>query len=204
MIMESDLQFNNIDYKEVCKYLAFVCDKDTFKKHNLISVIPKKQTDLDGTSRREPTLVFLDNDTYTRIKDGVPERDVPKWNWSGVKAPTRLQKKRLVALTLMEVIRTTLQNHIYQLNDTLLRQVSGGPIGDNLRNLCAQLVMYTFSKRYKDKLTSLNLIDRVVLLKVYVDDQNQAGWTFPYGTMYLKGKIHIPGLGWRGCANKED
>ena len=67
-----------------------------------------------------------------------------------------------------------------------------------------KLVIYSFSKKYKDKLTSLRLIDRVMLLKVYVDDQNQAGWTFPYGTMYLKGKIHIPGLGWRGRANKGD
>ena len=105
-----------------------MCNKDTFKKHNLISVIPKKQTDLDGTSRREPTLAFLDNDTYTRIKDGVPEKDIHKWNWSEVKAPTRLQKKRLVALALMEVIRTTLQNHIYQLNDKLFRQFSGDPL----------------------------------------------------------------------------
>ena len=108
LIMESDLQFNNIDYKEVCKYLTVVCDKDTFKKHNLLSVIPKKQTDLDGTSRREPTLAFLDTETYTRVKDGISEKYVPKWNWTGVKAPTRLPGKRLVALALMEVIRTTL------------------------------------------------------------------------------------------------
>ena len=62
----------------------------------------------------------------------------------------------------------------------------------------SKLVMFTFSTKYKAKLENLQLLKKVVLLKIYVDDQNQSGWTLPYGAKYYKGKLFIPGLGWRG------
>ena len=119
LITTSELQFNNIDYQEAAKYVAVMCDQSVIKRHNLVSVIPVRQTVLDGTSRKSPTLAFLDSDTYTRTSKGKIEKDVQKWNWTGKKKPSSLQKKRLLALALMEVIRTTLGNHIYQFNGGL-------------------------------------------------------------------------------------
>ena len=37
----------------------------------------------------------------------------------------------------------------------IFRQLSGGPIGDNLTNLMSKLVMFTFSTKYKAKLENL-------------------------------------------------
>ena len=42
LIIHSDLKFNNINYSEMAKYIAITCDKDTVRKHNLVSVIPRK------------------------------------------------------------------------------------------------------------------------------------------------------------------
>ena len=54
LITTLDLEFNNIDYQEVAKYVAVMCDSATIKKHNLLCVIPERQTVLDGTSRKSP------------------------------------------------------------------------------------------------------------------------------------------------------
>ena len=37
-----------------------------------------------------------------------------------------------------------------------------------------------------------------MLLKIYVDDSNQAGKCIPYGTKYHKGRLYIPKVGWKG------
>ena len=161
-------------------------------------MVPKRTVVLDGQKRKEPTLAYLDNDHYKRTKDGVTEHNVPKWNWEGVREPSKLQKKRLISLVMMKVMETALTNHLYQFNEQIYRQSNGGPIGDNITNLDSQLVMYTFATRYKAKLLNLGLYEYVVLFKIYVDDHNQAGWCLPYGTLYTAGKLYIPGKGWRG------
>ena len=80
----------------------------------------------------------------------------------------------------------------------MYRQLKGGPIGDDYTNKCAGIVMYSFIHRYKQRLANLHLLDKTVLLKVYVDDCNQAGARLPYGTQYVGGKLYLPGEGWRG------
>ena len=47
----------------------------------------------------------------------VTEHNVPKWNWEGVREPSKLQKKRLISLVMMKVMETTLTNHLYQFNN---------------------------------------------------------------------------------------
>ena len=47
----------------------------------------------------------------------------------------------------------------------------------------------------------LSLSHQIVLLKIYVDDLNQAGLCLPLGTRYARGKLYIPGQGWRGRAS---
>ena len=96
-----------------------MCDPHIIKKHNVTSVIPKRKTVIDETNRRHPTLAFLNSDTYTRTHNNVSEKDVQKWNWNEVTKPSSLQKKCLLALALMEIVRTTLGNHVYQLLVTI-------------------------------------------------------------------------------------
>ena len=72
----------------------------------------------------------------------------------------------------MEVIRITLGNHIYQFNGEDYRELFGGPIGVNLTNMASKLVMFTFLSRYWVELLNLQLYNKVVLPKIYVDNQN--------------------------------
>ena len=58
--------------------------------------------------------------------------------------------------------------------------------------------MYLFVKIYKSKLEKLSLSNQIVLMKLYVDDLNQAGYCLPFGSRYVNGKIYIPSLGWKG------
>ena len=100
---------------------------------------------------------ILDTDTYTRTSKGKTKKDVQKWNWTGKRKPSSLQKKWLLALAMMEVIRTTRGNHKYQFNGKVYRELSEGPIGENLTNLASKLVKFTFSSRYRAKLVNLQL-----------------------------------------------
>ena len=67
----------------------------------MISTIPTRQVDLDNTTRGKPTIAYLDTDEYTRTVNGVEEKKVPKWEWSGTRKPSPLQTRKLVALMLM-------------------------------------------------------------------------------------------------------
>ena len=85
-------------------------------------------------------------------------------------------------------------------NGQVYKQRSGGPIGDNATNDAADVVMWIFITHYKRSLSRLGISKETVLLKVYVDDLNQAGLRLPYGTQYIRGRLYIPGRGWSGRA----
>ena len=110
----------------------------------------------------------------------------------------------MIALAIMEVVKTTLTNHLYKFNGILYKQLSGGPIGDDITRISASLVMFMFVDGYRLKLMQLAIYESIRLMKVYVDDLNQVGVCLPYGTKYCKGRLYIPGEGggWRGRAIK--
>ena len=182
------------------KFLAVMYPREELVKMKVVSCIPSRRVEEDGTSRRTPTLAFLDKDTYTRTRNGVKENDIEKWIWEKVKKPSKIQEKKMSALTLMAIAKEIFQNHLYKFNGQLYKQRSGGPIGDNATNDAADVVMWIFITHYKRSLSRLGISKETVLLKVYVDDLNQAGLRLPYGTQYIRGRLYIPGRGWSGRA----
>ena len=68
---------------------------------------------------------FKHVDKYTRIVNGVEEKDVPKWVWSDTRNPSPIQRRKLVALMLMSVIEIILINHIYLFDNKVYRQAIG-------------------------------------------------------------------------------
>ena len=86
----------------------------------------------------------MDKDTFTRSSRGNKEVNIEKWVWEGVKKPSDLQERKMVALTLMAVASHVFQNHLYKFNVQVYRQASGGPIGDNATNDAANIVMWMF------------------------------------------------------------
>ena len=160
--------------------------------------MPVRQTELDGTDRGKPGLAYLDTDTYTRTINGVRTKGINKWVWNKAKKPSALQRKKLIALSLMSAVKTVLENHVYTFNGELYRQKKGGPIGENLTNLAASLCMGDMIAKYKKILMNLKIGQTVKFIKIYVDDLNQCGRCLPYGSTFLRGRLYRPSIGWTG------
>ena len=101
---------------------------------------------------------------------------------------------------LASVIEIILTNHLYLFDGKVYRQAIGGPIGENITQVSAKIVMWLFTRGYRKKLCQLSLNDQILLMKIYVDDLNQVGYCLPIGSRYTNGKLYIPGQGWRGRA----
>ena len=108
LVLETPMSLLNVNMKEIGKYLYIMHTRDELVKHRVISCIPKRQVDIDGTARRAPTLAYLDNETYDRDMGGSVEKGIPKWNFEGVKKPSESQRGRMIALTLSITIKNIL------------------------------------------------------------------------------------------------
>ena len=82
----------------------------------------------------------------------------------------------------------------------MYRRKEGKPIGENIFQIAADLVMFKLMGGFKKRLKRLNLV--AILLKLYVDDLNQAGECLPFGSQYKEGTLYVPGQGWRGRSYK--
>ena len=73
-------------------------------------------------------------------------------------------------------------------------------MGEDSATKSANVVMLKFVREYKNRLIRLSLYENIVLLKIYVDDLNQAGFCLLLGTRCVRSKFYIPDLGWGGRA----
>ena len=78
----------------------------------------------------------------------------------------RYSERKMLAMALMAIMKSILQNHVYMFNKKLFRQRIGGPIGDNITNLAAQIVMFEFILAYMKFLTRVKLNESIYFLKV--------------------------------------
>ena len=109
-----------------------------------------------------------------------------------IQTTVRSPEKKMLAMALMAIMNNILQNHVYMFNKRLFRQRIGGPIGDNITNLAAQIVMYEFILAYMKFLTRVKLNESIYFLKVYVDDLNQGNQLLPFGSKYINEKLFRP------------
>ena len=200
IVASSPIEFKHVNIFEMTKFLHVMYTEEQLKKHGVEKNIPDRQVELDGKVRQKPTIAYLDSDVFTKTVNGVKINDVQKWTDNGRK-PSQKQRRKIIALTLMAATKTILQNHIYSFNGKYYKQKSGRPIGEDIATKTAKVVMYRFLNKYKEKLVKLSLSQQIVLLKIYVDDLNQAGLCLPLGSRYTRGKLYIPGQGWRGRAS---
>ena len=83
-------------------------EREILVECGVVSCMPVRQTELDGTDRGKPGLSYLDSDTYTRTVNGVKTKGVSKWVWTKARTLSNLQKSKLIALTLMAAAKTVL------------------------------------------------------------------------------------------------
>ena len=100
-------------------------------------------------------------------------------------------------------MRTALESQVYTFDQKIYRHLKGGLIGDNISQIAARLVMRLFTTGFIDKLRRHQLIHLTEVIKLYVDDLNQVGYSLPYGTWYKDGKMYVHGKGWTGRSYNE-
>ena len=66
LIMDTSLTISNVDIEECIKYVYIMYQREILVKYGVVSCMPVRQTELDGTDRGKPGLAYLDTDTYTR------------------------------------------------------------------------------------------------------------------------------------------
>ena len=98
-------------------------------------------------------------------------------------------------MILVAVAKYVFENHLYKFKGQVYRQRTGGPIGDNSTCDAADIIMWIFTLGYKKALANLGILQHTILLKIYVDDLNQVGLRLPYGSIFRKEKLYIPGEG---------
>ena len=144
LVMNTDISFCNIDIRYMAKYLYIMYSREVLVKCKIVSCIPKRQTEIDGTAKTKPTIAYLDSDYYYKTVNGERVKTY-KWNWDRVRNPSELQKRKMIALTLIMSKKTVLSNYLYCFHKQLCRQSKGGPIGENITNVPAEMVTYEIS-----------------------------------------------------------
>ena len=51
LVNKSNIEFKHLDTQELVKFIAVMYTKDEQRKHQIISTIPDRQVELDGTNR---------------------------------------------------------------------------------------------------------------------------------------------------------
>jgi hypothetical protein len=174
---ESDIEFQNVDYEEVMKYLAVQLTKDEVKEMKIEDVLPSKTRG----KNRKVGVAFLDTDKYPDKSD--------KWSWAGKREATREEKRRMLARTIGIMIKLVMNNHVYQFNGKTYKQRKGGPIGLLLTGTLSRVVMLEWDRLYLLKLVDMGL-DPLSYFR-YVDDQGICTWAVPEGSEIKEGKLEV-------------
>ena len=93
----------------------------------------------------------------------------------------------MLALMLMKAVETSMSNHTYRFGGKLYKQSDGGPIGDELSQAIARLVMIWWDRRFLEICTRIGI--EVLFFTRYVDDTNLAVLPRPAGTRFKGNKL---------------
>ena len=162
----------NVDYVEVGKYLAVTMTREDVTREGLANVVPKRKEE----TGREISVAYLCN------KDNVDK-------WKKARKPGVRQRRKMVALAVMEGVRACMSHHVYCVGDKTFLQQKGGPIGLELTGAVSRTFMWRWDKLYLEKVKKAKL--EMMMYERYVDDSNQIAEVPPPGSKYdvERGKV---------------
>ena len=122
-VLKSNIEWEEIDYREGVRYLALNWDKQTCMRSSLRRVLPVRR----GKRGTRPG-----------VKGAGPrgklKGDQEQWIFMDV-ILEEWEKREIVAEIVSMATRAMFRNHFYKFGGKMYRQASGGPIG--LRGTCA-------------------------------------------------------------------
>ena len=101
--------------------------------------------------------------------DGEMEKEQ---KWIRAREPFKYQKKRMLALMFSKATEISMKNHMYRFDGKLFKQKDGGPIGDELSQAVARLVMIWWDNEFCGRCRQLDV--RMKMYTRYVDDTDIA------------------------------
>ena len=167
-INESKTSFENVNFRELCQYLAVTYSRDELVKAELDNYIPTKKSG-------------------TLLKLAAREGDQESlFNWADVKEPDEKIKQALLGLAVRKGVHTCMSNHYYTFNGQLRRQAKGGSIGSELTGEVARLYMLRWDDKFLSKLKKLRLSPQLYIR--YVDDTLVVTETIKPGVRFSRKK----------------
>ena len=182
---EEKLCIEDVDWAEVGKYLAVTCSEEEIKEKKLSSAIPKRAVGED-TRGKKPGPAYWESDTIEVRRNGEVEK-IRKWITS--REPSANQKSRMLALMIVKAVEVSMKNHMYIFDGKIYKQEDGGPIGDELSQAVARLVMIWWDEQFCKKCEELNIQLKMYIR--YVDDSNLATNPLQLGCRYENNQLVI-------------
>ena len=95
----------------------------------------------------------------------------------------------MMAQMIADAVNVAMSNHMYRFDGKIYLQSDGGPIGDELAQAVARIVMIWWDRKFLEKCRTLE-IDIMMYLR-YVDDTNKLVVPPPPGTRFEEGELRI-------------
>ena len=172
------------------KFLVIVLSQDELEELRIISVVPQRTVEMmyaeEGRSVPgcKPGPAYWETDTVT-----VKGVDTPKWTWAGKKEPSVHQQRRMMARLISECVKLQMENHVYRFEGRVFKQSDGGPIGDELSQAVARVVMGWWDSQFLKKCEEVGI--DIMMYKRYVDDTNKVFVPPALGSEFRDGQIVV-------------
>ena len=169
-ILKTRLEFEGVDFKELCKYIAINCSRLEVCEAGLRRVIPVRAKQRGA----KPGM------TGAGVVGPHKENNDEQWWFSEVEA-TAEEKKKLLAKGFEIATKTLWQTHLYKFGGKIYHQKSGAPIGARASGAGCRVIMNIHDEVVAEKLEKID--NNPDLAFRYVDDE----------------RYHLRGLkpGWR-------
>ena len=95
----------------------------------------------------------------------------------------------MLALMITKATEVSIKNHMYRFDGKLYKQEDGGPIGDELSQAVARLVMIWWDEMFLDRCQKLDM--NVMMYTRYVDDANLAVVPLDLGVRCEDNKLKV-------------
>ena len=113
VMVESDIYMDNIDSKEMGKYLGVMLDEEEISARGLTSHIPLRTVVEEGAAKGKPTIAYLDCNRYRCRKKGQKDTWKEKWKWDKWIKPDKEKMKVMMALVMREQVKMMVTSHLY-------------------------------------------------------------------------------------------
>ena len=154
-VKQSNIPWENVDEKQLSRYVALTSDSKLIKDSKLTKCIYKPKTKTTLNSYTNPS-------KRSRAVNGDNQFIEPE------EPPNSKQVRSMIALAIASGVKTVMNNHYYTFGGVIRKQSEGGAIGAEMTGEVSRNVMSVWDSRFLEKTKVLGIL--IELYKRYVDD----------------------------------